>query len=200
MGTTEIQIKQNALILLGHVPIQTLADLTDQNAILQARYPVVIKDFLSETLWSFTTKTVQLSQAVSSPVGRFKYEYPLPADCVSDGVIAAYPSDAEGTQHILDYVIQEGKVRTDRAEIWVDYQYDVDEGDFPDYVTDAICYVLASDCALALTDNPRMAAQFAQRKDIKVQKAVRRNAKQSPPNNLITRFPLLDAHHGGSGF
>jgi hypothetical protein len=196
MGTTELEIKQNALILLGQSPIQTLADETDQNAILLARYPVVIKSFLTETLWNFTTKTVQLSREAVAAVGRFNYEYALPSDCVSDGVIAAYPSDAEGTTHILDYVIQDGYLRTDRTAIWVDYQYEVDESNFPDYVTDVICHQLAADTALALTDNIQLATSFEQRKEAKLQKAIRRNAKQSPPNNLINRFPLLDAHHG----
>jgi hypothetical protein len=196
MGTTELQIKQNALILLGQVPIQTLADETDQNAIVQARYPVVKKSFLTETLWNFTLKTVQLSQSTGAPDGRFLYEYALPSDCVSDGVVALYPSDSQNVDHTLDYVVQDGFVRTDLTEVWVDYQYDVDESDFPDYVTDVICHILAADTALALTDNAKMSTMFATRTDEKLLKAVRRNAKQSPANNRINRFPLLDAHHG----
>lgn len=194
--SSELLIKQNALILLGVQPIKSLADETDQNTILQARYPVLYKSFMSETLWNFTIKTVQLTRDVSSPVGRFKYQFCLPSDCVSDGVIAAYPSGSQGTQHTLDFVVQEGYVKSDKDDIWIDYQAEVDEGDLPDYVVDVLCHMLAADIAQVMSDNETLTRILLVKSEEMLKRAIRRNAKQAPPNNLITSFPLVDAHHG----
>jgi len=197
MSTTELVIKQNALILIGHLPIQSLSEETDQNAVLSARYPILKKSLLSMNTWKFVTKTVQLNQNPTPPDGRWTQQYDLPSDSVADGVIAVYASDDERAPSVLDFVIQDGKLLTNLEEVWIDYKRDVLEGAFPDYFDDLICHALAADIALTLTDDNSIATQLFGRKELLLRTARKLDAQSAPPNNRITRFHLTEARRTG---
>lgn len=195
-GTTELLIKQNALILIGQMPLQSLSEDTDQNAVLAARYPVLKNNLLVMCHWNFTIKSVQLSNT-GTPDGRWTNQYGLPSDSVVDGVIAVYKSDDARAPTTLEFVIQNGKLLTDLDEVWIDYQYEADEADFPDYFVDLICHSLASDIALVWADDNRMTDRLLVKTDSMLKTARKIDAQSAPPNNLITRFPLIEARRGG---
>lgn len=195
-GTNELLIKQNALILIGQRPLQSLAEDTDQNAVLSARYPILKKSLLSVNPWNFTIKTVQLNNT-GTPDGRWTQQYDLPSDSVIDGVIAVYPSDDERITSTLDFVIQNGKLLTNLEEIWIDYRFEVGEGDFPDHFVDLICHALASDIVLALSDDNRLADRLLAKTELLLRTAKKLDAQSAPPNNLITRFTLTEARRSG---
>lgn len=195
-GTTELLIKQNALILIGQNPIQSLSEDTDQNAVLTARYPILKKSLFAMTHWNFTLKGVQLSNT-GVPDGRWTQQYDLPPDSIADGVVAVYKSDDERAPTTLDFVIQNGKLLTNLEEIWIDYQFDVGEEDFPDYFVDLICHMLASDIALVWADDNRMTDRLLAKATLMLRKAKKIDAQSAPPNNLITRFTLIEARRSG---
>jgi len=195
-GTSEILVKQNALILIGQLPIQSLTEDTDQNAVLSARYPVLKKSLLSANPWNFTIKTVQLSNT-GTPDGRWTQQYDLPSDSVMDGLIAAYASDDERAPTTLDFVIQDNKLLTNLEEVWIDYRREMDEGDFPDFFVDLICHALASDIVLALSDDDRLADRLLVKTNTMLLAARKLDAQSAPPNNLITRFTLIEARQSG---
>lgn len=197
MGTTELEIKQNACIHVGHIPIQGLGEDTDKNATLQARYPTLKKSLLSMNPWNFVIKFVQLSKDAATPDGRFSFQYSLPSDSVADGVIAHYVSGEVGTQFRTDFVIQGGKLLSNNEEAWIEYRRDVPESEFPDYFVDLIGRSLAADVAFTLTKNKFIVARNDEITLTLLKAAKRIDSQSSPQNNKITQFTLITARKSG---
>lgn len=77
---SEVEIVNNALLMLGDKQISTLDDPTDSARLAKAFYPDVRNDVLSDFPWNFAVKRVKLAKLATSPLWEFKNAYQLPVD------------------------------------------------------------------------------------------------------------------------
>jgi len=196
MATKET-ICDNAFVLIGQTPLQSLAEESDKAVACNTRYNSLKLSLLGGHRWNFTIRRKQLDREAEIPVMRYKFQYTLPADNLLDGLLAAYPA-ATSKSTILDFVIQEGKLFTDRLEVWAEYRTsDVTEADFPHYFSELFIHHLALDLALILTDEPALLASLEQRTAVKERLARTLDSQAAPPNNVFTNFPLVRSRLDG---
>jgi len=197
MATKE-EICDNAFVLIGEVPLQSLAEESDKAVACNIRYDFLKLSLLGGHPWNFTIRRQQLTKEVAVPVMRFKLQYTLPANNLLDGLLAVFPDATSRTTIQHGFVIQEGKLFTDRLEVWAEYRTsDVTEADFPHYFSEFFAHHLALDLAEILTDEPALLASLERRTLKKEKKATDLDAQSAPPNNVFTNFTLIQAQLQG---
>jgi len=148
-----IQICSNALIRLGELPIQSFDDGTDKATTCKAVYPIKRDYMLASYPWRFSMEFMQLSRMTASPTAQWEYQFALPADRVQGGFPEVYSSEAVGARPIRDYKIVGNVLMTSSDEIWVKYQYQVDESLWPPYFTELMISVMKAELTLLISDN-----------------------------------------------
>lgn len=148
MPTTETDLANGALALLGVDPIGTLADPVPRARVLKARYPLDRRALLELLPWRFATVRQSLPESAPAPAHRFAHAYALPADAVDivqvgDGV----------TERGLVWAQEGRRIVTDEsAPLPVVLTLDVtDSSQFSDGFVDALSAKLAASAAYALT-------------------------------------------------
>lgn len=187
---TDVQIASNALILIGHTPIQSLAD--DER--VEALYPVTYQSFLTQHRWNFATKKAQLAQLVAAPLNEYSYAYQLPSDLLL--LDRTYPA--------TNYKIVGDQLHANDNEIEIDYRFKVAEQYVPPYCVEALEFLLASKLAIPITSNKSTAQEYreAYQGTTGTGGALRR-AKfldaQSAPADNIQDNPFVDIRAGDNG-
>ena len=190
MASTDVKIATNALILIGHTPIQNLAD--DER--VEALYPVTYESFLSQHRWNFATKKAQLSQLVTQPLNEYRYAYQLPSDLLV--LDRTYPAS--------NYKIVGDQLHSNANEVEIDYRFKVAEQYLPAYAVEALEFLLASKLAIPITSNKATAQEYREAYEgtTGIGGALRRAKfldSQSAPADNIQDNPFVDARAGDNG-
>jgi hypothetical protein len=205
MALTDVEICANALVRLGAQPIQSFSDGTDVATFCETIYNQKKKYLLSSYPWRFSMKYLQLSRDSAAPTAQWSYQYTMPADRIQSGMPAVYTSSDVGAGSIRSFEIIGNKLMTDETEIWVQYQYDVDESLWPEYFTELMIMVMKVELAQLVTDN----TQLYQETKLEVYGTpseggfgglvnITRNLdSRDNPTIYITDFTLVNARFGG---
>lgn len=153
MTVTKFEICSRALVELGEEAISSF-DIKGPATTCGLIYPEYIKYLLSIHPWKFTLKKVQLARLTTTPVNKWKYAYQLPSDMVI--FRAFYNNNNVGARAITHYEIFENRVLTDEEEVYIDYQIQVSEENFPSYFTEFAIMALASKLAMTITDDAKI--------------------------------------------
>lgn len=201
LSFSDIDVCSNALVLLGQNTISSLTedDKSPQAKICAVRYPVLRLKLMASHPWNFTINQAQLSLQVETPSHQWKYQYGLPADILSDGVLALYETSAAGRRQYLDFVSQRGLILANVATMYIDYQKNTDETLWPNYYTDLMAHVLAADIAFAITRKTQVQQDFNRivyGPGGELQRAKALDAKAAPQNNTLQGYPIIDARFG----
>lgn len=208
MALTNIAICANALVRLGARPITSFSDGTDIATFCETIYTQKKKFLLSSYPWRFSMKYAQLSRLSDSPDAQWDYQFTLPADRVQAGMPVVYTSEDVGAAPIRDYEIVGNVLMTDEDEIWVKYQYNVDEALWPEYFTELMINVMKTELAYVVTDN----AQLYQELKLEVYgtpseggfggmvNMARNLDSRDNPTTYITDFTLINARFKGTGY
>lgn len=206
MALTDVQICANALVRLGAQPIQSFDDGTDIATFCDTIYDAKKKYLLSSYPWRFSMKFMQLSRDATAPTAQWDYQYTLPADRVQSGFPEVYTSDDTNATPIRSFDIVGNKLMTNEDEIWVKYQYNVDETLWPEYFTELMVMVMKAELAQLVTDNTQLY------QEIKLEvygtpseggfgglvNIARSLDSRDNPTTYITDFSLVNARIGGS--
>jgi len=206
MALTDVQICANALVRLGAQPIQSFSDGTDIATFCNTIYDSKKKYILSSYPWLFSMKFAQLSRDTARPAAQWKYQYTLPADRVKSGMPAVYTSSDEYAPPIKAWTIVGNKLMAHEKEIWVKYQYNVDESLWPEYFTELMINVMKAELAQLVTDNTQLY------QEIKLEvygtpteggfgglvNIARSLDSRDAPTTYINDFTLVNARFGGS--
>lgn len=208
MALTSVQICANALVRLGATPITSFDDGTDVATFCQTIYNQKKKYVLSSYPWRFSFKFMQLSRQASSPTAQWDYQFTLPADRVQAGFPEVYTENTVGAVPIRDFEIVGNVLMTDQDEIWVKYQYDVDESLWPEYFTELMINIMKVELAYLVTDN----TQLYQELKLEVYgtpseggfgglvNQTRNLDSRDNPTTYITDFSLVGARFAGTGY
>ena len=158
-GETKVSLCNSALTLLGQSAIASFTDDSDAARTCAQLYDNLKWSLLAQFDGSFSKKKVALSRLVSAPLTRWRYQYTMPTDRVSD-VYAAFPSDAVGVNPTTDFDVQNGKLLTNFSSMWLDYHYNVLESTLPPYFSQLLIYVLAANFAMPITEQASLAEHW----------------------------------------
>ena len=150
-GDTSLSICSDALLMLGASPISSFTEGTDEANICNSLYPDIKIKTLASYPWSFSFKKVQLARLITTPTTEYQYEYALPSDMIGTPR-AVFISSSAGSSTQRDYRIMGGKLLTNYKEVYVDYQYSVEEYEMPHYFVQNMKYQLTWHLAMPITD------------------------------------------------
>jgi len=150
-GDSSLSICSDALLMLGANSISSFNEGTDAANISDRLYPDLKNQALLVYPWSFSFKKVKLAKLITTPTTEYRYEYQLPGDRLGPPR-AVYTSASPGQRPSKEYRIFQDKLLTDYEEVWVDYQYAVQEFEMPVYFVQLLKYMMAWHLSYPITD------------------------------------------------
>lgn len=150
-GDSGLSICSDALLMLGANAISSFNEGTDAANISDRLYPDLKNQALLVYPWSFSFKKVKLARLITTPTTEYRYEYQLPGDRLGPPR-AVYTSASPGQRPSKEYRIFQDKLLTDYEEVWVDYQYAVQEFEMPVYFVQLLKYMMAWHLSYPITD------------------------------------------------
>ena len=150
-GDSGLSICSDALLMLGANAISSFNEGTDAANISDRLYPDLKNQALLVYPWSFSFKKTKLSRLVTTPTTEYRYEYQLPGDRLGPPR-AVYTSASPGQRPSKEYRIFQDKLLTDYEEVWIDYQYAVQEFEMPVYFVQLLKYMMAWHLSYPITD------------------------------------------------
>lgn len=187
--SSQVDIGNLALIMLGQPTIVSLADNNDRARALNAVYPTVRDSELTANYWKFNIFRTTLPALVSVPAaGPYTLQYQTPADFlkeleIGDRFAGTDNSDYRTSESGLDYSVEGGLILTNYpAPLALRYQARItDEGRYDACFVTSFAAMLADVTCFRITQsNERKAVARAERKEALIQ-AIRSNALYSPP-------------------
>ena len=176
---SKTSIINQALILLGESPISNFD--APVGIIANSVYETTKDTMLSDHRWRFAVKKAALTAASGSPVNEWTNHYTLPTDMIL--LIRTYPNS--------NYEVFENKLATNASSVSVDYVFDPGENKYPEYFVKAMAAQLASDMALAVTNDKTLEQRMAQ-KAVQFVASARHKDSQGRPSSAIQRRPYID--------
>ena len=150
-GDSALSICSDALLMLGANAISSFNEGTDAANISDRLYPDLKNQSLLVYPWSFSFKKVKLSRLITTPTTEYRYEYQLPGDRLGPPR-AIFTSSSPGQRPSKEYRIFQDKLLTDYEEVWIDYQYAVQEFEMPVYFVQLLKYMMAWHLSYPITD------------------------------------------------
>ena len=150
-GDSALSICSDALLMLGANAISSFNEGTDAANISDRLYPDLKNQALLVYPWSFSFKKIKLSRLITTPTTEYRYEYQLPGDRLGPPR-AVFTSASPGQRPSKEYRIFQDKLLTDYEEVWIDYQYAVQEFEMPVYFVQLLKYMMAWHLSYPITD------------------------------------------------
>lgn len=187
--TSSIDISSNALLLVGDNPINSFDEPGNGAQVAKAIYPVTKQRLLSEHPWSFALKQQRLNRLSQTPDDKTNYQYAfqLPTDMIR----------IWNTQEHAEYIIIGNLLYSNLQSILCTYIFDVEETNLPPHFIKSLEYSLASDFAIAITEDQNKAALYEQKSRDAINQAMAIDSQNRPQTGIIDA-PLIDVRHGGS--
>jgi hypothetical protein len=142
---SEVGLANNALILLGELPILAISATTKAGRTFLNIFADKRDWLLREYAWKFATKRTTLAPDVATPEFEFTQQFTLPADYLK--FIEIYPNT-------ISYRIEKNKILCDETSLQIKYTQritDVNEMDVS--FREAFSALLARESCYAITDS-----------------------------------------------
>jgi hypothetical protein len=150
-GDSALSICSDALLMIGAGAISSFQEGTDKANVCDRLYPDIKNQALLIYPWGFSFRKIKLARLVTTPTTEYKYEYQLPGDRIGPPrsvVISSSPN----VRTIRNYRIFQDKLLTNEEEVWIDYQYAVQEFEMPVYFVQLMKYLMAWHLSTPITD------------------------------------------------
>jgi len=184
--STDIDMASNALQMIGAGSINSFDDPGAGAAVAKALFEPLMTAMLTRTYWRFAVKKQKLNLLSQTPENEFKYAYQIPTDCLK----------VQYVYQVRNYKIFRDLIYTDILDIDIDYVYRMDSTLIPSYFELAFTYKLASEFALAVTDDSNKNALYEQKFREAIGEAYAADAQQYPQTPIQDQ-PFTDVRFGG---
>jgi hypothetical protein len=171
---SQLGIVNEALGLLGEMPIDDIDDTQDPKAVkVKAFWDVARDQLLERFAWSFATTRVALQQDAEAPTYGFTYAYVIPADCIRVLEATAYTDDMDvDDRSKMSCRIESGRVLTNETAVYLKYVRRVEEtGRFSPLFCSALAAALAAMLASALTKSGSTTQAMLQLAEMRLREA-----------------------------
>jgi hypothetical protein len=204
--TADITLASEALRLLGEFSISALDEGTDLAETVQRIQGATVRALLTTHPWRFTMRKQRLGQIAEPPINEWTYAHALPAQRLA--IRAMYPAAGAGALPTMDWEVFENRAFSHHADLWCDFQVEVDPGAWPPWFYNLARYALAADFAMAVGAGTTMAQAMHQRAygnpgeslDGGLMRVARRIDSQQQPPQRIRSNPLMAARFAGRAF
>lgn len=204
--TASIDLASQALRLLGEFSISALDEGTDLAETVQRVYGGTVRALLTSHPWRFTMRKERLAQVAEPPINEWTYAHALPAQRLA--IRAMYPTGGAGALVTMDWEVFENRVFSHHADLWCDFQVDVDPGAWPPWFYNLARFALAADFAMAVGAGASVADAMHRRaygnpgENLAgglMGQARRIDSQQQPPQRIRSN-PLMAARFSGRAF
>ena len=186
MANSKLSLINNALILIGDVPLTSLTSGTRAQVVATSLYDNIVENELSKFRWGFSRKQAQLSLTTDIPVGsEWQSIYQLPSDMLT--LIKLDPS--------IPYQILGDKAYCNYSgALYCDYIANVSEAAWPAYFAKMIEYALAIDFAPSIRDSAS-SMQLLANQYLNASRMARFTDSQQHPQTPIQDRPFINVRY-----
>ncbi len=192
MSMTKEKIASMALIRLGGAPITDFTANTREAQVVSNMYDTVKETLFNYAQWNFATQKkilAQLSETITDP--NYTAVYSMPANLIR--VIGVFDNNGN---YYTDYSVENNKIYTTFSGARLQYIELQTESDFPAFFTECLVAKLAFEMAEAITGIGSVQERLFQEFNEKLRKARIADGQENPPQKIIGRGSLIDAHQG----
>lgn len=201
-ATTEVDLANMALIMLGQQPISALADDNNRANLVDARLADVRDTVLRSHQWNCATMRASLSADATTPTWGYKYRFALPADFIKL---------VKTENNTTDYRIEAGNqtetptgtdpilfILTDEAELNITYVYQITNVAMMDVtLKQAIATRLAADIAIAVSGEVALEGAMMAKYQLTLAEAKYEDSTAHSDLETLRGGEWLDARLGG---
>jgi hypothetical protein len=191
--STDIEVAQKAMVLIGLEPLTSFTDNTDEALVANTIYEDVVQDCLSQTNWNFASGQKQLSRLTDVPVDRWEAAYALPTD---PEVIQVQTVTIDNAVQSYDIYERYVYINADVSDaVVLNYIFRPETQYWPPSFTMWVIFRLASVFALSVTRKADVAQSYTQLAENQFRRAKARDSQQVTTSGLkLSRFHR--ARHG----
>jgi len=185
--STDIEVAQKAMVLIGLEPLTAFTDNTDEALVANTIFEDVVSDCLGQHNWNFATGQKTLSRLTATPVDRWDAAYALPTSPEVMQVITVTIDDVPQPYDIYErYVYINAEVADD---VVLNYVFRPDTQYWPPTFTMWVIFRLASVLALSVTRKADVASSYTRLAEEQFRKAKARDSQQVTTQGLrLSRF------------
>ena len=178
---TNVSMSSNALLRIGHSEINSFSDAGAGAKVASNLYQTVYESELTSHPWRFSVGKVALSQLTAAPLNEWTYAYQLPGTLMT--VLRTYPR--------TDFEIYEDKIYCNVNTLDIDYTFKPSESALPPHFVKLMELRLASEFAVAVTNNRALSETYKIMADEQMLVAANLDSRQRP-NQAIASSPFTD--------
>lgn len=152
MAITAVDICSKALLLVGANAIQSFDDGSRESDVCSSLYEIVKDTLLTNRLWSFSLRQLNLARLNETPLRDWKYVYNLPPSIMRVKKVSQSKS----------FDIIGNKLYSNNPTVSIDCQVTVDVDEMPAYFQTALISELCSKLAVSLLGDSNKYTLFSQ--------------------------------------
>jgi len=185
--STDIEVAQKAMVLIGLEPLTAFTDNTDEALVANTIFEDVVSDCLGQHSWNFATGQKVLARLTNVPVDRWDAAYALPT---SPEVIQVQTVTIDDVPQAYDIYERYVYINADvTEEVVLNYIFRPETQYWPPTFTMWVIYRLASVFALSVTRKGDIAQSYTQLAEQQFRRAKARDSQQVTTQNLrLSRF------------
>lgn len=163
MAGTDVSICSAAFLKLGATAIASLTEENSRATLANNTYASRKRALLSIYPWRFTMKKAQLARLTAAPANEWLYAFQLPSDRLVGGAFAVFNTTSPNVPPITGFEVFGEHLLCNELAIWIDYQQNKPESEWPPYFDEFIIADLCSEWAYAITDQANLAEAWRQK-------------------------------------
>jgi len=176
MATSEVQICNEALALLGASSIISLTEATENARRCNMHYGSTRDALIRKHRWRFAVNRATLAALAAGPAYQYDYAYQLPTDPYCLRVLEFYEEREDGS----DWQVEGRTLVTDSETARIKYLGRVtDPNTFDASFHDALVYELAAKLAIPITNSRSLSTDMREQAEYKIAEAEINNAIES---------------------
>jgi len=180
--STDIEVAQKAMVLVGLEPLASFTDQTDEALVANTIFEDVVEDCLAQHNWNFATGQKTLSRLTSAPVDRWDAAYALPTSPSVVQVQTVTVDDQPQQYDIYErYIYINAEVNDD---VVLNYIYRPETQYWPPAFTMWVIFRLASVFALSVTRKADVAKSYVDLAEAQFRRAKSRDSQQVTTQGL----------------
>lgn len=185
--STDIEVAQKAMVLIGLEPLTSFTDNTDEALVANTIFEDVVTDCLAQHSWNFATGQKTLSRLTDVPVDRWDAAYSLPTSPPVIQVQTVTIDDAPQKYDIYERYIYINAAETE--EVVLNYIFRPDTQYWPPSFTMWVIFRLASVLALSVTRKGDIAQSYTTLAEQQFRRAKARDSQQVSTQGIrLNRF------------
>ena len=194
-ATTDIEVAQRAMVLVGLEPLTSFTDGTDEALVANTVYEDLVEDCIAQHNWNFATGQKTLARLTDTPVDIWDAAYALPT---SPAVLQVNTVTIDDTPQPYD--VYERYIYMNASEndtVVLNYMFRVDTQYWPPTFTLWVIYRMAGMLALSVTRKADVSNSYVQLAAEQFRRAKARDSQQVTTQALrLSRFHRVRLGNG----